>query len=348
MTRRYSRAAAGICAAVLAVATAACGSQDSGSSAASGGQRELTIKAAAATLTIAVPLTMVANDTDRAHGLAVDLQASGTSSTHVVDAVIAGDAEYGSAGTPTVLHAIREGADLKIIAAVVNNLHLMVIRDDVMQRLGVPPTAPIEQRVHALKGLTIATGAIGSAHYQMLRAYLKKYGLDPDKDIKLVGVEDTAALLSGIDHKRYDAIAYGSGIVEQAVANTGAKVWISNPRGDIPGGADVKTSLIFARAETVEKNKADVDALRAALTDALQSVRNDRDATGRTLRAKNFPELDPAVWDLAWKTAAVGYPSSLAFPRVAYDYWVANDPNGPDGYKGVDYTKVTYAPAQSS
>jgi NitT/TauT family transport system substrate-binding protein len=266
----------------------------------------------------------------------------------VIDAVIAGDAEYGSAGTPAVLHAIREGADLKIIAAVVNNLQVMVIRDDVMQRLGVSPTAPIADRLRALKGLTIATGAIGSAHYQMLRASLRKYGLDPDKDIRLVGVEDTSALVSGIDHKRYDAIAYASGIVEQAVANSGAKVWISNPRGDIPGSENVKTSLIFARAETVEKNKADVDALRAALTDALRNVQDDRDATGQTLRAKNFPELDPAVWDLAWKTAAVGYPSSLAFPRAAYDYWVANDPNGPDGYKGVDYTKVTYAPAQSS
>lgn len=347
MSSRYSRAALGICAAALSLATAACGS-DSGETAATAGQRQLTIKAAAPSLTIAVPLTMVADKTDRAHGLAVDLQASGTSSTHVIDAVIARQVEFGSAGAPTVLQAIREGADLKIIAAVVNNLQVMVIRDDVMKRLGVSPTAPIEERVRALKGLTIATGAIGSAHYQILRAYLKKYGLDPDKDIRLVGVEDTSALVSGIDHKRYDAIAYASGIVEQAVANSGAKVWISNPRGDIPGSEDVKTSLIFARSETIEKKRADVDALRAALTDALRNVQDDHAATGQTLRAKNFPELDPAVWDLAWKTATVGYPSSLAFPRAAYDYWTANDPKGPGSYKGVDYTKVTYAPAQSS
>lgn len=72
-------------------------------------------------------------------------------------------------------------------------------------------------------------------------------------------------------------------------------MWISNPRGDIPGSEDVKTSLIFARSETIEKKRADVDALRAALTDALRNVQDDHAATGQTLRAKNFPELDPAV-----------------------------------------------------
>jgi NitT/TauT family transport system substrate-binding protein len=348
MPSSISRAALGACAAALGLALVACGSNSSDESATAGGQRSLTIKAAAPSLTIAVPLTMVAEKTDRSHGLAVDLQASGTSSTHVIDAVIAKQAEFGSAGTPTVLQAIRSGADLKIIAAVVNNLQVMVIRDDVMQKLGVSPDAPIADRVHALKGLTIATGAIGSAHYQILRAYLKKYGLDPDKDVKLVGVEDTTALVSGIDHKRYDAIAYASGVVEQAVANSGAKVWISNPRGDIPGSEDVKTSLIFARSETIEKKKADVDALRAALTDALHSVQDDHVAAGKTLHDKNFPKLDPTVWDLAWKTATAGYPTSLAFPRAAFDYWTANDPKGATSYNGVDYTKVTYAPAQSS
>jgi len=49
--------------------------------------------------------------------------------------------------------------------------------------------------VHAMKGFTIGTGVVGSAHYQIARAWLKQYGLDPDKDVTLVGQADSSALI---------------------------------------------------------------------------------------------------------------------------------------------------------
>jgi NitT/TauT family transport system substrate-binding protein len=88
--------------------------------------------------------------------------------------------------------------------------------------------------------------------------------------------------------------------------------------------------------------------MRAALGDALQAVNNDHAATGRTLKDQFFPKLDPAVWDLAWNAATASYPSTLVFPRTAYDYWIANDPAGADSYKDVDYKQATYDPAQAS
>ena len=351
MNSRFRRLVAALGVAILAVSSTACNPARSGGGDAANGSAGgpgLIIKAAAPSLTIAVPLTMVLNRTDAAHGLEVDLQASGTSSTNVIDAVIANQVEYGSAGTPSVLHAIREGADLKIIAAVVDNLQVLVLRNDVIDRLGVSPTAPIAERVQALKGLTIATGAVGSAHYQILRAYLKQFGLDPDKDVRLVGNAEPAALVSGIDQGRYDGIAYASGIVEQAVANQVGDVWISGPRGDIPGSKDVKTSVVFARAETIDQNPGKADALRAALTDALNTVRTDHADIGPKLREGYFPKLDPAVWDTAWDAATDAYPPNLAFTRAAYDYWISNDPKGPASYDDVNYEEVTYAAAQTS
>lgn len=352
MRSRFKRPGVLLGIAILALAVVACNPARSGGGAAQGsnaeGQPVLTIKAAAPSLTIAVPLTMAVNDTDSAHGIDVDLQASGTSSTNVVDAVVAGQIPYGSAGTPNVLQAIREGVDLQIIAAVVDNMQVMVLRNDVMQRLGVSPTAPIEERVQALRGLTIATGAVGSAHYQMLRAYLKRFGVDPDNDVRLVGTHEPVAMVAGIDQGRYDAIAYASGIVEQSVTNGVGTVWISGPRADVPGSGDMKTSVIFARKDTIEQNRDSVDALRSALTDALRMVHDDHAATGATLREQYFPKIDPAVWEVAWNASTDGYPSTLAFTREAYEYWVANDPRGPETYNDVKYEEVTYAPAQTS
>lgn len=309
--------------------------------------RSLSIKAAAPSLTTAVQLAMIARQLDKANGFTTNLLASGTSSTITVEAVLSGQADFGSPGTADALQAIRAGANLKIIAAVANNLQTMVISNAALKRVGVLPTAPIADRIRALKGLTLATGAVGSTHYQILRATLKQYGIDPDKDLQLVGIGDTSALITGIEHGRYDAIAYASGIVEQAVADKEATIWISGPAGDVPGSEDVKTCVIIVRADMVEKRPADIEAFRAGLQAALQTINTDHAATGRALHDAYFPKLNPDVWNLAWNGATKSYPANLAFSRAAYDYWIANDPKGADSYKDIDYARITYVPAQT-
>jgi NitT/TauT family transport system substrate-binding protein len=330
--------------AVGAVALGACGAKSHPDSSA---PNAVIIRAQAPSLTIGVPLTMIANRSDKAHGVTIDLQTFGTSSTISIDAVLAGQAMFGSVGTMTALQAIRQGANLKIVAAIVNNVQVMVIRDDVAQKLGVPPTAPIAERVRALKGLVVATGAVGSTHYQILRSYLQQYGLNPDKDVRLVGLAEPSAMVSGLEQKRFDAIAYASPLVEFALSRGIGQVWISGPRGDIPGSDNIKTGVIVARAETLEKNRTQVDALRAALTDALGAVQNERDVTGQKLHKMYFAELEGGVWEKAWNATTTAYPANLSFPRQAYDYWIANDPKGAESYKHVDYAQITYDRAQS-
>ena len=161
-----------------------------------------------------------------------------------------------------------------------------------------------------------------------------------------MGVGETSALISGIEQKRFDVISYASPVVEQAVARHIGSVWFSAPRGDIPGSDNVKMAVIIARGETLENHKADVDALMAALGDALRDVRDNHQATGQLLHDTYFPKLDQAVWSTAWDTATTSYPKSLAFTREAYKYWIANDPKGAESYRDVDYTKVVYGPAQ--
>jgi len=139
----------------------------------------------------------------------------------------------------------------------------------------------------------------------------------------------------------------GSTLVEFAIAKGVGQVWISGPRGDIPGSDNIKTSLIVARTETLERNREQVDALRAALTDALRAVQSERVATGQRLHEKYFADLEGGVWETAWNATTTAYPANLAFTRQAYDYWITNDPKGAESYKNVDYAQITYAPAQS-
>jgi NitT/TauT family transport system substrate-binding protein len=289
---------------------------------------------------------MLTEKLDVAHGIAVDMIPAGGASNIMIDGVLSGSAEFANPGTLTALQAIRHGADLKIVAAIANNQLTAVINNNVMRKIGVSTTAPIADRIRALKGLTIGVNPVGSNYYQMARSYLAQYGVDPDKDVRLVPIADISAQISGILQGRYDAIIGASGVVEQAIALNVGTLWFSCARGDIPGSQNAIVSLIVASSGTIEKHRDDVDALRAALTDGLNAVLNDHEATGKMLKAAYFAKMDPVVWDLAWSTVKKGYPYSLAFPRSAYDLWIANDPAGAASYKNVDYNKIVYGPAQ--
>ena len=134
------------------------------------------------TLTVAVPFTMLAKGLDRAHGIAVEMRYAGGSSSLMIDAVLSGDAAFGSPGTLTAVQAIRQGADLRIIGAISNNQLATVISNAAMQRVGVSPSAAIGERIRALKGLTIGTNPVGSTYYQVFRFYSQApLRLNPDR-----------------------------------------------------------------------------------------------------------------------------------------------------------------------
>ena len=298
------------------------------------------------TLTSAATYLMQARGYDKAHGLAVDISQSGASSSLQIDAVLAGSAVFGAPGTATALQAIREGAEIKIIGAIAKNQIAAVIGNEALKKAGVPLTAPIGDRIKALKGMTIGTNPVGATYYQMLRYYLQQNGLDPDKDVRLVGVTDSSALISGMEQGRFDAIVSASGIVEQAISLNAGQPWFSGARGDIPGGESSVVCVVVVRADTIEKNPKMVDEFRAAMSEALKAMREDRVESGKLLKEKYFAKMDPKVWDTVWSNASDAYPVAFTFTHDAYDFWLGVDPKGADSYKNVDYAKITHAAAQ--
>lgn len=341
-TKQSRRAAAIAVTSILALA--ACGGNDKPATV--DGVTSLRVNTSIPTITIAGALAMDAQDIDAAHGLDVQFDMAGASSTLSIEAVLSRDADLALAGPPSILAAMREGAPLTILGSTANNLQVLVIRQDVIDRLGITPDAPIEKRMEALRGLTIGTNPSGSTYQTLLRNELGRYGLNPDNDVKLIGIQDSNALVTGLAQGQFDAVATSSGVVEQAIINSGAVVWISGPRGDIEATADVPVLSMVGRTDWVNENAEVVDKFRAAMGESLDSLESDRDTLGPILKEKYFPATDQGVWDLAWAESAGGYPDEPTFPRSSYDFWVENDPKGVAAYEDANYEDVTYAPAK--
>ncbi len=307
--------------------------------------RPVKVMSSLPTLTSAATYLIEGRKFDNAHGLAAEILQTGGSSSLQIDGVLSRNADFGCPGSGTALAAIREGAELKILGAFANNQLVTVISNEKLKQVGVSPSAPIGDRVRALKGMTIATNPIGATYYMMFRTYLKQYGLDPDKDVRLVGIQDSSAMISGIQQGRFDAICSASGIVEQAIALKAGTVWFSGARGDFPGSDKNMVIVLIARTETVEKEPALVDAMRAAYGDALTAINDNHAASGALLKEKYFPKFDPEIWKLVWEGAKLAYPRRLIFPQGAYDFWIENDPKGAASFKNVDYNKIVYPAA---
>ncbi|NTJ12015.1 ABC transporter substrate-binding protein [Rhizobium lusitanum] len=295
----------------------------------------------------AVTYTVPLRGYDKAHGLALDIAQSGGSSSLQIDAVLGGSAVFGHPGTATALQAIREGADLKILGAIAKNQIVGVIGNDALKKAGISLTAPIGDRFKALKGMTIGTNPTGSTYTQMLRYYLKENGVDPDNDVRLVGMADSSALISGMEQGRFDAIVSASGVVEEAVALNAGQILFSGARGDIPGDESSVIAVIVARSDTVQNHPDWVKAYRAAMSDGLKAIREDHAETGRLLKEKYFSKMDPKVWGELWDNSADAFPKELTFSKSAFDFWIGIDPKGPGSYSTVDYATVTVPEAQA-
>ncbi len=94
-----------------------------------------------------------------------------------MQAMLAGDIDVAYVGAAPVLSAASTGLDAKIVAAVNTE------GSDLVLRSGLSYTGP-----QSLKGLKIATFQAGTIQDTILRNWLKENGIDPEKDVTIVGM----------------------------------------------------------------------------------------------------------------------------------------------------------------
>jgi NitT/TauT family transport system substrate-binding protein len=118
------------------------------------------------------------------HGLDVDLQYAASATS--VAAVVSGQMQFATVGLSEVLGAIAGGADLVVVA------------NQVPAYTYIFEVAPGIQTAADLKGKSVGISRTGSSSDIGTRVVLKKFGIDPDKDVILVqtgSVSDRAAAM---------------------------------------------------------------------------------------------------------------------------------------------------------
>jgi len=204
------------------------------------------------------------------------------SATQLAQVLVAGDVDIASLGGGPVMAADLSGADLKVIGNNVNKLIFSI------------HAKPEIKSMDDLRGKRIAVSRFGSSADIAARAALRKFNMDPTKDVTLLQLGTMSNMFGALK----------SGAVEASVVspptqflseNLGFKEVVSVTEMDL-----AYPNPSMAISGDLIRRKADlIDRFMRAYVRGMHRARTDRESAIKTL-AKYTTVADPAILNRAY------------------------------------------------
>lgn len=206
-----------------------------------------------------------------------------------VDALISGSVEF-TVSTPNRLFmAYEQGKPLLAVANLGNRMAIeCFMNKEVATRLGVSVNTPLEQRIKSLKGLTVAGTRPGAFTYLLLVGYAKRYGLEPQKDVQIIGIGGPAAQIPAVENNQVAVACTGSPAPELAVSRGKAVMFTNNLLGGDPEYDNFLFELLYVRPDFAKSNPDVVRRMIRGLLDAIAFIHDGSDAEHLAVLKKNF------------------------------------------------------------
>jgi ABC-type nitrate/sulfonate/bicarbonate transport system substrate-binding protein len=216
-----------------------------------------------------------------------------------IAALVSGQVQFFDADPFQAVQLRRQGRQILFIYNLTKRVTLdMVMHPEVARTRNISRSMPIAQRFAALRGLKLGVTRPGAATDVYMRYYLKKAGLNPDRDAQIVSVGGGAGLLAALRTRQIDAFHLSAPTPYIAERDGFGVVVIKASAGDVP---DLDNFLYTGiSVHNVYANKFG-DVLKRwtkAVNRANKLMRQDQTAAVNHLR-KHFPRTDPALLALA-------------------------------------------------
>lgn len=297
--------------AVVAVSLAGCASSSRSEGAENGGL-SVTIISTSPTFTDLTGAVIAARDYYTQVGLDVTVDYGADNASLITQALIAGDADVGSSGTGALYNAYAQGRTNLVSMGSTNpsitfGLALNQQTVDRLAERGVTPDSPVEERVKALRGLTLTAGPDGSTGNAYVRIMLGEHGLDPDTDVTLIPNNDGAAQIAATRNGRADGFAQSFPRSNFPDAEGWGTLWL-NWSKDLPRLLPMASHDLYTTRDWLRQNPDAARRVMQAVWLAHQELQNPtpelRDAV-KKLPA--FTDLSDAAFDAGWELAIDAY-----------------------------------------
>ncbi len=216
-----------------------------------------------------------------------------------IAALISGQVQIFDADPFQAVQLRRQGKQILFIYNLTKRVTLdMVMHPEVARARNISRSTPIAQRFAGLRGLKLGITRPGAATDVYMRYYLKRVGLNPDRDVQIVSVGGGGPLLAALRTRQIDAFHLSAPTPYLAEKDGFGTVVIKSSAGDVPELDNFMYTGISVYNVFANQNP---DVLRRwvrAVNKANRLMRTDQAAAVTHLR-KHFPRTDPEVLSLA-------------------------------------------------
>ncbi|HEX2933169.1 MAG TPA: ABC transporter substrate-binding protein [Candidatus Binatia bacterium] len=217
-----------------------------------------------------------------------------SASTIVIQALLTGEVDFIIAPSATLVTSRLAGADTVMVST---NLPLFI--DHIVSLAEIT-------NIDQLKGKTGGVNRLGTTSDMTLRLALRRFGIDPEKDTKIIATGENPQRLAALSRNITQFTLLGEPLVREA-EKMGFRDLIDIGTLKIP----YHVNSVVTREKTVKERRPFVLKVVRAFTEALHFIKTNKEET-KALIAKNLKTNDPEGLERAYRAY------NAAFPEVPY------------------------------
>jgi NitT/TauT family transport system substrate-binding protein len=203
----------------------------------------------------------------------------------IVAALQSGSVQFASATASPIVAADDEGAGLQMLSSLSTYPEQIVMSTKKAEEVGITESTPVEQKLEALKGMSVAVTELGGGLQYTLDYALSSVGMS-DSDVQTVAVTPYSSQINALRANRVDAIApsspYGSLAVSEGIGVMVANIW----QGEVPSLPTTDPFQVLAVQESYASGNEEVmEEMRKALAESFAFIRaNPKEASEEAVK----------------------------------------------------------------
>lgn len=254
-------------------------------------------------------------------GLDIELVVSSQGAAAAMAALVSGEVLAAMTGAPAGVAPVREGAPTKLLFVASGAYGAQITaRTDFLEEVGVGPDDPLADRVEALRGAKLGIYNPGGSVDQLWRYLLPLYGLDPDRDVELIALQNAAGQFAALASGEIDAMGVSPPGGAQAESEGFGTIFIDPTE---VAGLDRYPYLVgSANTRDIEERPEVIVGIVRAIARSMDMLKTNPDECREALRTE-FAETDDASFEAGLEAMLAFLPDSPVITQEYYEALVA-------------------------
>ncbi len=232
----------------------------------------------------------------------------------------AGESHINLVGAKDLLGLRKNNKMVKWVYSVANRMTMdFVMNKKTAERLSLSRDLPIMDRYKALKGLKIGITRRGAVTDLYTRFYLRKAGLDPDRDATIIPTGGGANLLAALKTGQIDGFMLSPPRPATAVDAGFGKIIIKSTSGDVPEFKNFAYTMLAAKEGWLKENGDVTRAYIRAVRKGAEFLHDNTDKALVILKRDWFPKAKVKVLESTLTDYLPTLPRDGKINQVAMD-----------------------------